>query len=115
MSTKTDTQNTPTDLKKYEMKEISINNIASPARYDRNNSREPIDGIFATQGIKIHQAGYFTFGRREDSDHIVLWTDIDNETLFNTTKEEKVKNLNRLSSKILNLIEKYNKQSLKEL
>ena len=53
-----------------------------PATYNRNNSREPIDGIFVTPGLKAVAAGYEAFGEGCPSDHRALWADFTYEDAF---------------------------------
>jgi hypothetical protein len=48
---------------------------APPATYNRNQSREPIDDIWATRGITITRSGYLAFSEGCPSDHRVLWFD----------------------------------------
>lgn len=54
--------------------------------------------------------GYFPFGVDTDPDHRLLWADIDLENLFQQKQRKITISPNRLSSKLPNLIEKYNKQ-----
>jgi hypothetical protein len=51
------------------------NDQSPPATYNRNQSREPINGIWATRGITITRGGYLAFGEGCPSDHRVLWFD----------------------------------------
>ena len=46
-----------------------------PATHNRDNSREPIDGIFVTPGLHAVSAGYEAFGVGCPSDHRVVWAD----------------------------------------
>jgi hypothetical protein len=46
-----------------------------PATYNRNESRQPIDGIWTTSGLTAFAAGYAAFGDGCPSDHRVLWVD----------------------------------------
>ena len=52
-----------------------------PATQIDNTKNEPIDGIFATEGVRILQSGYYDFSEAVPSDHRAVWTDID---LFST-------------------------------
>ena len=47
-----------------------------PATCDKNHKREPIDGIFATSGIRLVAGGYSPFNSGCASDHRYLWVDI---------------------------------------
>ncbi len=49
--------------------------LSPPATQNRNQRREPIDGIWATSGITISRGGYLGFGEGCPSDHRVLWFD----------------------------------------
>jgi hypothetical protein len=46
-----------------------------PATNDKNNKREPIDGIWVTQDLQVNGAGYLPFGDGCKSDHCLLWAD----------------------------------------
>jgi hypothetical protein len=47
-----------------------------PATHNRNQNRQPIDGIWVTQGIQITYGGYSAFGDACPSDHRALWIDM---------------------------------------
>jgi hypothetical protein len=47
--------------------------LSSPATYNRNTQRKPIDGIWTTSGITISKGRYLGFGEGPPSDHRVLW------------------------------------------
>jgi hypothetical protein len=53
-----------------------------PATNNRNNSREPIDGLWVTPGLKAVAAGYEAFGEGCPSDHRALWADFTYEDAF---------------------------------
>jgi hypothetical protein len=46
-----------------------------PATHNRNNQRQPIDGLFVTPGLQAVAAGYSGFGAGCPSDHLVSWAD----------------------------------------
>ena len=49
--------------------------LSPPATQNRNQKREPIDGLWATSGITITRGGYLGFGEGCPSDHCLLWFD----------------------------------------
>jgi hypothetical protein len=51
-------------------------NLSPPATMNCNNSRQPIDGIWATAGIHIQQDGYLEYGGVCLSNHRALWIDV---------------------------------------
>lgn len=50
--------------------------ISPPATQNRNRSRTPIDGIWATGTLEVTKAGYTAFGGGCPSDHRGLWIDV---------------------------------------
>jgi hypothetical protein len=50
--------------------------LSPPATHNRNDNRVPIDGIWASQGIRISAGGYLAFGAGAPSDHRALWIDV---------------------------------------
>lgn len=52
------------------------NHRSPPATQNRNRSRTPIDGIWATLNVEVRKAGYTAFGGGCPSDHRALWIDI---------------------------------------
>jgi hypothetical protein len=54
------------------------------AAYNRNHDSKPIDGIFATWGIKITAGGYSAFDEAIQSPHRALWVDINLGSVFGT-------------------------------
>jgi hypothetical protein len=53
------------------------------ATCNKNSNNTPIDGIWITPGLTISKAGMTGFGELyPDSDHRLLWIDVDNESLF---------------------------------
>jgi hypothetical protein len=56
--------------------------VSPPATYNRNNQRQPIDGLWATPGITILRGGYLAFGDGCPSDHRGLWFDIEYSVAF---------------------------------
>jgi hypothetical protein len=53
-----------------------------PATCDKNKNREPIDGLFATLGIRIIAGGYSAYNSGCSSDHCYLWIDIPFQDAF---------------------------------
>jgi hypothetical protein len=53
-----------------------------PATQNRNNSREPINGIWVTPGLKAVSAGYLPFGDGCPSDHRAIWIDLAYDDVF---------------------------------
>ena len=52
------------------------------ATYHRNHSKKPIDGIFATTGIKVSGGGYYGWDESVPSTHRALWLDIPRDQLL---------------------------------
>jgi len=48
----------------------------APATYVRNGNRKTIDGLWGTQGIKVHACGYIESEFFFPGDHATLWADI---------------------------------------
>jgi hypothetical protein len=68
-----------------DMKEAILtrhNRKSPPATHNRNNSREPIDGIWVTPGLKAVSAGYLPFGEGCPSDHRAIWIDLAYDNVF---------------------------------
>ena len=53
-----------------------------PATCAKNHSRQPIDAIFATPGIRLVAGGYSEFNSGCPSDHRYLWVDISFQDAF---------------------------------
>jgi hypothetical protein len=53
-----------------------------PSTCDKNNNRQPIDGIFATFEININAGGYFSFNTGCPSDHRPIWIDVPYNSVF---------------------------------
>ena len=53
-----------------------------PATYNRNNRRQPIDGIWVTPGLTATTAGYEAFGKACPSDHRAVWANFTYEEAF---------------------------------
>ena len=53
-----------------------------PATCAKNQSRQPIDAIFATAGIRLTAGGYSAFNSGCPSDHRYLWLDISYQDAF---------------------------------
>jgi hypothetical protein len=80
-----------------------------PATCDKNTNREPIDGIFATPGIRIVAGGYSAFNSGCPSDHRYLWIDIPYEDAFGYAAPPLVPpSACRLKSKDLMMVQRYN-------
>ena len=59
------------------MTEIILNHHRNPpATCDKNNNRQPIDGLFVTPGIRLVTGGYSAFNAGCPSDHRYLWIDV---------------------------------------
>jgi hypothetical protein len=80
-----------------------------PATCDKNTNREPIDGIFATPGIRIVAGGYSAFNSGCPSDHRYLWIDIPYEDAFGYAAPPLFPpSARRLKSKDLMMVQRYN-------
>jgi hypothetical protein len=55
-----------------------------PATYAKNKSRAPIDSIWISPGIEILQCGFLPLhdDKGFDSNHRLIWVEIDNASLF---------------------------------
>ncbi len=79
-----------------------------PATHNRNNSREPIDGIFVTPGLHAVSAGYEAFGVGCPSDHRVVWADFTYAAAFGYNSPPiKRPEIRRLNTKNPKMVEKY--------
>ena len=79
-----------------------------PATCNKNKTRTPIDGIWATNGIQPTQAGYLPYGNI-DSDHRALWMDVAYETVYGFKIPPMTANrIRRLNTKNPKMVEKYN-------
>jgi hypothetical protein len=82
-----------------------------PATCDKNNNREPIDGIFATTGIRIISGGYAPFNAGCPSDHHYLWIDVPyTDALGYSIPPHICPSARRLQCKNPKLVQKYNTQ-----
>ena len=59
-----------------------------PATQNRNRSRTPIDGIWATRTLAIMHAGYTAFGGGCPSDHRALWLDVTTASMLTFPRVE---------------------------
>ena len=79
-----------------------------PATHNRNNQRQPIDGLFVTPGLQAVAAGYSAFGDGCPSDHRVLWADFTYTDAFGLSSTPLVcPGARRLNTKNPRLVEKY--------
>ena len=72
-------------MKQVSMREVILElhrDSSPPATYNRNNRRQPIDGLWATPGITISRGGYLAFGEGIPSDHRGLWFDVEFSVAF---------------------------------
>jgi hypothetical protein len=80
-----------------------------PATYNRNYSRQPIDGIWVSDGLEILRGGYTEFGGAAPSDHRALWVDFHYTELFGHSILPTVKpSARRLNANDPRLAETYN-------
>ena len=56
--------------------------VSPPATHNKNGKREPIDGIWATEELRVNGAGYAAFGDGCKSDHRLLWADFSHSTIL---------------------------------
>ena len=86
------------------------------ATFHRNTDGKPIDGIFATRGIKIQAGGYYAFDAEVKSPHRALWVDIDFESAFGTKLSPSNKaEARRLQTKDPRVVKRYTKKLEQEL
>jgi hypothetical protein len=101
------------------MREIILHthkNSSPPATCDKNDNRQPIDGIFTTLEIDITAGGYLPFNNGCPSDHRVLWIDVPYKNVFGYSTPQIINpKPRRLNNNNPKLVEKYNKQLWKKL
>jgi hypothetical protein len=80
-----------------------------PATQNRNQKRQPIDGIWATGCVTISAGGYLPFGDACPSDHRMLWIEIQYSVAFGqrSPRLAKIKS-KRLKTSDPRLVKKYN-------
>ena len=82
-----------------------------PATCNKNKQREPIDGIFATPGLRLIAGGYAPYDSGCFSDHRYLWVDISFCDAFGYTSPALVAPpIRRLKTTNPKLVHKYNEQ-----
>jgi hypothetical protein len=87
-----------------------------PATHNRNNQRQPIDGLFVRPGLQAVAAGYSTFGAGCPSDHQVIWANFTYTDAFGLSSTPLVSlGACRLNTKNPRLVEKYVQQLRKQL
>jgi hypothetical protein len=72
-------------MQKLSMREVILElhlESSPPATYNRNNQRQPIDGLWATPGINISQGGYLACGDGCLLDHRGLWFKVEFAVAF---------------------------------
>jgi hypothetical protein len=80
-----------------------------PATCDKNQNREPIDGIFASPRIRIAARGYAPFNSGCPSDHQYLWIDIPYRDAFGYSAPPHIApTMRRLHNKDPHLVARYN-------
>jgi hypothetical protein len=89
--------------------------ISPPATHARNKQREPIDGIWISQGIEPIASGFLALGSGCPSDHVALWIDIRKEDILGCKKVLLVFNVNKLKADHPRLVKKYYQRSKKAL
>jgi hypothetical protein len=85
--------------------------LSPPATNDKNNSRVPIDSIWASQELQVNAAGYLPFGEGCKSDHQLLWADLSYHTVFGrkTPKTYHIP-VKKLRSDDPRLVKRYNRK-----
>ncbi len=87
-----------------------------PATNKNNNSRQPIDGIWASQELEVTAAGYLPFGKGCESDHRLLWADFSYHTVFGQESPAEYKPPSKkLNANDPQLVKQYNCQVKSEL
>jgi hypothetical protein len=82
-----------------------------PATYNRNQSRQPIDGLWVTPGLTAVAAGYEAFGKGCPSDHRALWADFTYEDAFGHSPPPLTSpDARRLRAEDPRLADRYNEQ-----
>ena len=77
--------------------------------YNRNMNREPIDGLWVTQGLRVSASGYSAFNEGCPSDHRVLWIELKYDSVFGHHVDPlKYRQPKRLRSDDPRLVNKYN-------
>ena len=94
-------------FKRMGMEETVMKKKTSPpATCQRNEKREPIDGIFMTKGIEATALGYLPFREGEQFDQRAVWMEIDCGNVLGMRVPE-MKNI-QLTCGIHSLVSKYN-------
>ena len=87
-----------------------------PATCNKNKNREPIDGIFATPGLRLVAGGYSSFDSGCPSDHRYLWVDISFcDALGYTSPALVPPPIRRLKADNPKSVKKYNDQLIRDL
>jgi hypothetical protein len=106
-------------FRSLDMKEVILTRYTrkSPhATQNRNNSREPIDGIWVTPGLKAVSAGCLPFGYGCPSDHRAIWIDLAYDDVFGYKGHPYIPPaIRRLNSRNPHIVEKYRKAVRREL
>jgi hypothetical protein len=90
--------------------------LSLPATHNRNDQRQPMDGLFVTPGLQAVEAGYSTFRVGCPSDHRVLWADFTYTDAFGLSSTPLLSPwARRLNTKNPWLVEKYVQQLRKQL
>jgi endonuclease/exonuclease/phosphatase family metal-dependent hydrolase len=91
-------------------------NKSPPATNENNNSREPIDGIWASKELEVTAAGYLPFGEGCDSDHRLIWADFTYHTVFGQECPSEYRPpAKKLRADDPRLVKRYNRQVKSEL
>ena len=97
-----------------DMREIILDQHSTkspPATCNKNTKRQPIDGIFATNGIKIIAGGYAPFDEGCPSDHRYLWVDISHQHAFGDESFQMVTPARRFTTQHPKIVHKYNSKT----
>ncbi len=98
-------------LSSLTLKEVILDKhgLQGPSTFRRNNTKNPIDGIWATPSINISAGGYFDYDELIlNTDHRCLWIDISYITAFGHTMPAIIKpSARRLHCRDPRLVDNY--------
>jgi hypothetical protein len=96
---------------------LDLHSDHSPlATHNHNQNRQPVDGIWDTQGIQIAYGGYSAFGDACPSDHRALWIDIMYSVMFGQTPDTMwLPTARKLNTRDPRLVQLYNSRVKQEI
>jgi hypothetical protein len=89
--------------------------LSPPATHNRNQCREPIDGIWISKCLDVIAAGFLAVGDGCPSDHVALWIDLRKQDVLGSKAETIAPKIHKLTTDDPRLVDKYNRLAKKEL